>query len=62
MLTVLRPNEFAWPFAATMYLGNTARFEEKSQRWRAVGNSVFDLTGPGFKPMTSRTRAEHITT
>ena len=29
-----------------MHLGNTAPFEEKSQRWRVVGNSVFDLN-PG---------------
>ena len=24
------------------------------QRWRAVGNTVSDLTGPGFEPRTSR--------
>ena len=36
-------NEFAWSVTATMHLGNTAPFEEKSQRWRVVGNSVFDL-------------------
>ena len=31
-------------------LGNRASSEEKSQRWRAVCSSVFDLTGPGFEP------------
>ena len=27
--------------------------EEISQRWRAVGNTVYDLTGPGMEPQTS---------
>ena len=30
--------------------GNTAPFEEKSQQWRAVGNTVSDLTGSKFEP------------
>ena len=38
--------------------GNTAPFEEMSQRWRAVGNTVSDLTGPRFEPQTSRSRDE----
>ena len=29
-----------------------------TQRWRAVGNSVSYLTGPGFKPLTLRCRDE----
>ena len=41
--------------------GNTAPFEEKSQRWRAVGNTVSDLTGPRFEPQTSRSRDERVT-
>ena len=27
--------------------------EETSQRWRAVGDTVLDFTGPGFDPTTS---------
>ena len=41
--------------------GNTASFEEMSQRWRDVGNTVFDLTGPRFEPQTSRSRDERVT-
>ena len=41
---------------------NTAPFDEKSQECWAVGNSVFDLTGPGlFEPQTSHTRADYVT-
>ena len=40
---------------------NTAPFEEMSQRWRAVGNTVSDLTGPRFEPLTSRSRDERVT-
>ena len=29
--------------------------EETSQRWRVVGDTVFDLTGPGFEPQISST-------
>ena len=42
--------------------GNTAPFEEMLQRWQAVGNTVFDLTGPGFQPQSSRSRDERVTT
>ena len=49
---------FAWPFATTLRLGNTVPFEEKLQRWRAIGKSVFDLTGPGFELLTFRTKAK----
>ena len=41
--------------------GNTALFEEMLQRWRAVGNNVSDMTGPRFKPQTSRSRRERVT-
>ena len=30
-------------------------FEETSQRWRVVGDTASDLTGPGREPQTSRT-------
>ena len=29
--------------------------EERSQRWRAVGNTLFHLIGPGIEAKTSRT-------
>ena len=29
--------------------------EKMSLRWRAVGNPVSDLAGPGIEPQTSRT-------
>ena len=35
-------------------------FEEMSLRWKAVGNTVFDLTGPRFEPYTSRSRYERV--
>ena len=54
-------DEFAGPFAAALRWGNAAPFKEKSQRWRAVGNSVFNLTGSEFEHLTSRTRTEHVT-
>ena len=31
------------------------------QRWRAVGNTVSDLTGPRFEPQTPRSRDERVT-
>ena len=50
-------NEFAGPVSAPLRPGNTAFFEQISQRWRAVGNSVFDLTGPRFEIPASETNA-----
>ena len=41
--------------------GNTARFKEMSQRWRAVGNAVYDLIAPRFKPQISRSRDGRVT-
>ena len=38
-------NEFVWPTSASLRPGNTASFEEMSQRWQAFGSTVFDLTG-----------------
>ena len=31
-----------------------------SQRWRAIGNTVSDLTDPRFEPQTSRSRGERF--
>ena len=42
--------------------GNTASFEEMLQRWRAVGNTVSDVTGPRFAPQTSSSKGERVTT
>ena len=43
-----------------MRLGNTAPFEEMSPRWRAIGNTVFDLAGSRFKPQTSRSKYQRV--
>ena len=50
--------ELARPISASLHPGNTASLEEMSQRWRAVGNTVSDLTGARFEPQTSRSRDE----
>ena len=39
----------------------TALFEEMSQRWRAINNTVSDLTAPRFEPQTFRSRDECAT-
>ena len=53
-------NELTGPNSASLRSGNTAPFEEISQQWRAVGNTVSDLTGPRFEPQTSRSRHERV--
>ena len=40
--------------------GNTALFE-MSQQWRAVGNTVSDLTVQRFEPRTSCSSDKHVT-
>ena len=40
---------------------DTAPFEEISQRWRIVSNTVSDLTGPKFEPLTFRSSDERVT-
>ena len=47
-------NELAGPISASLLPGNIASFEEMLQRWRAVGYTVSDLTGPRFEPQTSQ--------
>ena len=54
-------NELAGSISASLHPGNTAPFEEKSQRWRAVGNTVSNLTSPRFEPQISRSRDERVT-
>ena len=46
--------------SASLRPGNTASFEEVSQRRQAVSNTVSDLTGPRFKPQTSRPRDKRV--
>ena len=41
--------------------GNTVPFQEMPQRWRVVGNTVSDLTGPRFEPQTYRSTDECVT-
>ena len=53
-------NEFARSVSASLRPGNTTPFE-MSRRWRAVGNTVSDLTGPRFEPQTSCSRDERVT-
>ena len=54
-------NEFAEPISVSLRPGNAAPFEEMSQRWRAVGNTV-RLASPRFEPQTSRSRVDRVTT
>ena len=54
-------SEFAEPISASLRPGNTASFEEMLQLWRAVGNTVSNLTGPRFEPQTSHSRDERVT-
>ena len=54
-------NKFVRPYSAAIRLRHCP-FAEMSQRWRAVGNAVSNLTGPRFKPQASRfIRNERVT-
>ena len=54
-------NEFAGSISASFRLGNTARFDEMSQWWRAVGNAMSDLIYLRFEVQTYRCRDERVT-
>ena len=54
-------NEFAEPISASLRPVNPVPFGEMLQRWRAVGNSVSDLTGPRFEPQTIHSSAKCVT-
>ena len=54
-------NELAGPISASLHPGNTVSFEELLQRWRAVSNSVSDLTGPKFESQISRSIDARVT-
>ena len=62
ILAVLRRSvlRVSSPISASLRPRYTA-FEEMSQQWQAIGNTVSDLTGPRFAPQTSRSRNEHVT-
>ena len=49
------------PFPRHCACRQMASSEGISQRWRAVGNTLFDLTGPRFEPQTSCSRDERVT-
>ena len=53
-------NEFVAPICALLRSDNTPPFEEMSQRCRAVGNIVSDLTGPRFDAYASRSSDERV--
>ena len=59
-------NELAGPISASLRPGSTVSFEEMSQRRRAVGNTLSDLTGPRFNlirppaPETSALPIDHL--
>ena len=55
-------NEFAGSISAPLRPGNAAPLEAMSQQWRAVGNTVFDLTGPRFEPQTFWSIDERVST
>ena len=54
-------NKCAGSNSASLRPGNTVPFKEMLQRWRAVGNTVSDLTGRRFEPQTFRSRDERVT-
>ena len=57
-ITPKRVTSWRGPIFASLHPGNTALFEEMSQRWRAVGNTRSDLTGPRFEPQAFCSRDE----
>ena len=42
-------NKLRGPSRVIAPAANTVPFQDMSQYWRAVGNTVFDLTGPTYK-------------
>ena len=53
--------EFAVPISTSLRPSNTAPFEKMSKQWKAVGNTVSDLTGSRFAPQTSCSQDERAT-
>ena len=50
-------SEIARPISASLRPASTAPFKGMSQRWRTIGNTVFNLTCSRFEPQTFRSRA-----
>ena len=52
-------SELAGSISASLRPGNTAPFKEMLQRWRAVGNTVSDMTGRvlNLRPPAPKTNA-----
>ena len=46
-------NKFAGPTYASLRPNNTDSFKEMSLRWRAISNTMSDLSGPRLKSQTS---------
>ena len=61
LLAFFACNQFAGPIFVFLRPGNTGFFEEMSQRWRGVSNTLSDLIDPRFKPQTSHSRFERST-
>ena len=53
-------NEFAGLISASLRPGNTASLKQMWQRWRAIGNTVFNFSGSRFEPLTSCSRDERV--
>ena len=62
ILSVIRRSDVtsvAGPISASLRPGNTDPFEKMSQRRRAVGNTVSNLTGPRFEPLDFQRRTRY---
>ena len=42
-------------------VGIKANFKKMSERWRAAGNTVSNLTGPRFEPQPCRSKDDFVT-
>ena len=53
-------SKFAVPISTSLLPGSTAPSEKMLQRWRAIGNTVPNLTSPRFELSISRSRDESV--
>ena len=54
-------NKFAGPTYASLRPNNTDSFKEMSLRWRAISNTMSDLSGPRLKSQTSFSKDKRVT-
>ena len=54
-------NKYAGPISASLHPNIIAPLKEMLQRFRIVGDTVSDLTGPRFELQTFRSRDERVT-